>query len=83
MGKKSPMFAPLRASNGAQWQAFIAAFLGWTLDAFDFFLVTFVLARIAGDFRRAIPGAARPIGERLTLWTSFLRQLGSTSTRSS
>jgi SHS family lactate transporter-like MFS transporter len=28
----------------------IASFLGWMLDAFDFFLVVFVLKRIAGDF---------------------------------
>ncbi len=28
----------------------LASFLGWMLDAFDFFLVVFVLKRIAGDF---------------------------------
>jgi len=28
----------------------LASFLGWMLDAFDFFLVVFVLQRIAGDF---------------------------------
>src|SRR4029453_8972219 len=30
--------------------AVIASFLGWTLDAFDFFLVVFVLTDIAKEF---------------------------------
>ena len=30
--------------------ALVASFLGWTLDAFDFFLVVFVLPAIAQDF---------------------------------
>jgi SHS family lactate transporter-like MFS transporter len=33
--------------------ALTAAFLGWTLDAFDFFLVVFALTAIARDFGRA------------------------------
>ncbi len=41
-------------SNG-QWSpvqraVVVASFLGWMLDAFDFFLVVFVLKRIAGEF---------------------------------
>jgi SHS family lactate transporter-like MFS transporter len=48
-----------------------ASFLGWMLDAFDFFLVVFVLRRIAGDFGTEIKSvtwaifltlAMRPIG---------------------
>ena len=51
--------------------AIIASFLGWTLDAFDFFLVVFALTAIAAEFGRpdkdialAITAtlAARPIG---------------------
>lgn len=34
----------------AQRGVVIAAFLGWMLDAFDYFLVVFVLERLAGDF---------------------------------
>ena len=34
-----------------------AAYLGWTLDAFDFFLLTFVIADIAKDFSTGIPAA--------------------------
>jgi len=54
--------------------AVIAGFLGWTLDAFDFFVLTFVLAPIAGEFHRAVPQialaitaslATRPLGALL------------------
>ena len=49
----------------------LASFLGWMLDAFDFFLVVFVLQRIAGDFGTDVKGvtyaifltlAMRPVG---------------------
>jgi MFS transporter, SHS family, lactate transporter len=65
------IFAPLRTLNASQRRAFIAAFLGWCLDAFDFFLVTFVVVKVAGDFGKAIPEVAfaititlmmRPVG---------------------
>ncbi len=65
------LFAPLFALTPIQRRAFIAAFLGWCLDAFDFFLVTFVVVRIAGDFGKSIPQVAfaititlmmRPVG---------------------
>lgn len=52
------ILAPLRTLNASQRRAFIAAFLGWCLDAFDFFLVTFVVFKIAGDFGKAIPEVA-------------------------
>jgi SHS family lactate transporter-like MFS transporter len=37
-----------------QRNTFIACFLGWTLDALDFFLLTFVLGPVAHDFGRTI-----------------------------
>ena len=40
----------LAAERANQRNALIAGFLGWTLDAFDFFILTFVLARVAKDF---------------------------------
>ncbi|CAN7386709.1 MFS transporter [Trinickia sp. LjRoot230] len=49
----------------------IAAYLGWTLDAFDFFLMVFILKDIAAEFNTKIPAVAvaitltlamRPIG---------------------
>ena len=33
-----------------QRNAFVASFLGWTLDAFDFFLMVFVIGAIANEF---------------------------------
>jgi SHS family lactate transporter-like MFS transporter len=52
------IFAPLGELTPVQWRAFIAAFLGWCLDAFDFFLVTFVIAAIADEFQLPIPKVA-------------------------
>lgn len=37
-----------------QRNAVIACFLGWTLDAFDFFVLTFVLAPIGRDFHKSV-----------------------------
>jgi SHS family lactate transporter-like MFS transporter len=39
-----------REVNKTQWNAFFAAFLGWTLDAFDFTIVSFLLADIQHSF---------------------------------
>jgi SHS family lactate transporter-like MFS transporter len=36
--------------DSPQKHAFVASFLGWTLDAFDFFLMVFVLRAIAAEF---------------------------------
>jgi hypothetical protein len=33
-----------------QRNAFLAAFLGWTMDAFDYFLLIFVITEVAKDF---------------------------------
>jgi len=37
-----------------QRNIFFACFLGWALDAFDFFLLTFVIVPMAGDFGTSI-----------------------------
>ena len=37
-----------------QRNTFLACFLGWALDAFDFFLLTFVIAAMAKDFGTSI-----------------------------
>lgn len=53
------------------WSALIAGFLGWTLDAFDFFLVAFCLTAIGKEFHQpdkavafsiALTLAFRPVG---------------------
>src|SRR5947209_3082243 len=53
--------------NREQRNTFLASFLGWTLDAFDFFLVTFVTLRIAKDFSVALPAIAFTITLTLML----------------
>src|SRR5262245_22466876 len=42
--------AEWRSFDRAQRSAFLASFLGWTLDAFDFFLMVFVLRAVAEEF---------------------------------
>ena len=44
-------FAALRELDSAQRHTVAASFLGWTLDAFDYFLLVFVIPEIARDFR--------------------------------
>src|SRR5947208_3256381 len=43
-----------KSLNRVQRNTFVACFLGWTLDALDFFLLTFVLGPVAHDFGRTI-----------------------------
>ena len=43
-----------RSLNRDQRNTFLACFLGWALDAFDFFLLTFVLVPMAHDFGKSI-----------------------------
>jgi SHS family lactate transporter-like MFS transporter len=61
----------LKALNATQRAAFLASFLGWALDAFDFFLLTFILKDIAAEFHATIQAVsvaitltlvARPFG---------------------
>jgi len=48
----------LKMLSREQRNTFIACFLGWALDALDFFLVTFVLGQISQDFGQSIPKVA-------------------------
>jgi SHS family lactate transporter-like MFS transporter len=61
----------LRGLDRHQWSAIAASFLGWTLDAFDFFLMVFMFKAIAKDFHADLSAvvvastltlAARPFG---------------------
>ena len=47
-----------KSLNHDQRNTFIACFLGWGLDALDFFLLTFVLVPISHEFGRSIPDVA-------------------------
>jgi SHS family lactate transporter-like MFS transporter len=66
-------------SFGSEWQAltktqrntFFACFMGWTLDAFDFFLLTVCLKAIAADYHVGI----KPVATAL-FWTLAMRPVG-------
>jgi len=60
-----------------QLKTFAASFLGWTLDAFDYFLVIVVVSQLATDFKVAVGQvlvavtltlAMRPVGALLFGW---------------
>lgn len=57
----------LRSLSADQRNTFIASFAGWTLDAFDFFLVTFVLVQLSHDFTKTVPQVAFAITVTLML----------------
>lgn len=61
----------LRSLTAIQRNTFVACFLGWTLDAFDFFLLTVCLRAIAADFHVTIPQVAEAI-----FWTLVMRPVG-------
>jgi len=67
-----PSLTPEQRANSRN--AVIAGFLGWTLDAFDFFILTFVLAQVGREFHKTVPEMAltvtaslmmRPVGALL------------------
>jgi SHS family lactate transporter-like MFS transporter len=60
-------FAELKNLTPDQRNVVIASFLGWTLDAFDFFLMTFVLANIAHDFGSTVKDVAYGIALTLAM----------------
>ena len=60
-----------RSLNRAQRNTFFACFLGWTLDAFDFFLLTFCLTTIAASFHTSRKGV-----EEAIFWTLAMRPVG-------
>ena len=54
-----------------QRHAFIAAFLGWTLDSLDFFLLIFCVKAMAADFRTDVSTIMEAV-----FWTQALRPVG-------
>jgi SHS family lactate transporter-like MFS transporter len=65
------MISDLRSFTTAQRDTFLASFLAWTFDAFDFFVLVFILRPLAEDFGTTVKEltfaivltlAARPIG---------------------
>src|ERR1700682_2191194 len=58
----------------AQWNAYVAAWLGWTLDAFDFTIFLLIMVPIAKEFD--VPLTACTVVFTITLW---LRLVGATA----
>ena len=52
------MLAWTKDINSKQWKTFVAAFLGWTLDAMDLLLYVFAFKFIAQTFDLTGPQAA-------------------------
>jgi SHS family lactate transporter-like MFS transporter len=65
------LLQPFRSLSSAQRRAYTACFLGWTLDAFDFFLLTFCLDAIATTFHVSLVTATKAI-----FWTLLMRPVG-------
>src|SRR5271163_4751715 len=57
----TPWFNHFRALTARPRHAFLAWLLGWTLDAFDFFIVVFCVSAIAKDFKAGVPAVAQAI----------------------
>jgi SHS family lactate transporter-like MFS transporter len=67
----------LKSLNRDQRNTFIACFLGWALDALDFFLLTFVMPALGHEFNCSVPQIAfaltltlmmRPVGALIFGW---------------
>ena len=67
----STVMDTLRGLTTAQRNTFVASFLAWTFDAFDFFVLVFILRPLAQDFGSSVKDltfaivltlAARPVG---------------------
>ena len=67
-----PSFAAhVQRLSPQQRNAFVACFLGWTLDAFDFFILTFCLSAVARDFHTGVKQVAEGL-----FWTLAMRPVG-------
>jgi SHS family lactate transporter-like MFS transporter len=76
-GAKTPAAGPRALTRSEAAHTLVASFLGWTLDAFDFFILVFVLPTIAKEFHRSVADVAftitatlamRPVGAVLFGW---------------
>ena len=68
--KETPL-SRWRDLTPVQRNTFIACFLGWALDAFDFFLLTVCLKSIAAEFQVGVKDVAEAI-----FWTLAMRPVG-------
>ena len=70
-GAGSGIFAHYRRLTSAQRTAFLAAMLGWSLDAFDFFILVLCVSAIATQFSARISEVTEAIAVTL-----FMRPVG-------
>ena len=78
MDSSAPTLEPVRAITSAEAaHTLFASFLGWALDAFDFFILIFVMPAVAREFHRPISHIAftitatlalRPVGALIFGW---------------
>src|SRR6204780_893440 len=78
MESVDPLLEPVRAITSAEAaHTLLASFLGWALDAFDFFILIFVMPAVAREFHRPISPIAftitatpglRPVGALIFGW---------------
>jgi MFS transporter, SHS family, lactate transporter len=64
-------FGHFRRLTPVQRNTFTACFLGWSLDAFDFFILTFCVSAIATQFQTKVSVVAEAI-----FWTLAMRPVG-------
>jgi SHS family lactate transporter-like MFS transporter len=60
-----------RRLTPVQRNTFIACFLGWSLDAFDFFILTFCISAIATEFQTKVSAVVVAVS-----WTLAMRPVG-------
>lgn len=65
------IMSDLRSLTPKQRSAVMASYLGWTLDAFDFFIMTFMFGAIAKEFNTPV----HEVTEAL-FWTLAMRPVG-------
>jgi SHS family lactate transporter-like MFS transporter len=65
------LLQPFRTLNSRQRRAFTACFLGWSLDAFDYFLLTYCLDSVGATFHLSLKVVAESL-----FWTLAMRPVG-------
>ncbi len=65
------VMSDLRALTPKQRSAVVASYLGWTLDAFDFFIMVFILKHIATEFGTDVKAVTEGL-----FWTLAMRPVG-------
>jgi MFS transporter, SHS family, lactate transporter len=71
----APKLAWWREPTKDQWYAYLAAWLGWTLDAFDFTVFLLILVPIAKEFGASLTAVA--LVATLTLWMRLIGAVAS------